>query len=58
MRQIEDLKREYQLREQQYIEREQRLMSLLTYQDVSSKGHKPISGLENNLWRKIFKTLR
>lgn len=58
MQQIEDLKREYQSREQQYIQREQRLMSLLTHQeDVSSKDNKPIT-VENNLWRKIFKAAK
>jgi hypothetical protein len=49
MRQIEDLKREHLERERQFLERENRLMALLTHQSekkVSNGGE---------LWRKVFK---
>ena len=50
MRQIEDLKREHQERERHYIEREQRLMMLLTDQTDTSTAKK-----ENSLFNRIFK---
>ena len=39
MQQIEDLKREHQERERHYIEREQRLMMLLTHQKDQTEQH-------------------
>jgi hypothetical protein len=49
MRQIEDLKREHIERERQFIERENKLMALLTHQ-----AEKKVSN-GGELWQKVFK---
>ncbi len=53
MQQIEDLKHEHQERERHYIEREQRLMMLLTHQD--QKDTPSTAKKTNLLFQKIFK---
>jgi hypothetical protein len=56
MQQIEDLKREHQERERHYIEREQRLMMLLTHQKDQTEQHTPSTAKKtNSLFDRIFK---
>jgi hypothetical protein len=55
MQQIEDLKREHQERERHYIEREQRLMMLLTHQKDQTEQNTPSTVKTNSLFAKIFK---
>ena len=54
MQQIEDLKREHQERERQYLEREQRLMMLLTHQQ-DQKDTPSTAKKTNSLFQRIFK---
>jgi hypothetical protein len=54
MQQIEDLKREHQERERQYLEREQRLMMLLTHQQ-DQKDTPSTAKKTNSLFNRIFK---
>jgi len=54
MQQIEDIKREYQERERHYIEREQRLMMLLTHQQ-DQKDTPSTAKKTNSLFQRIFK---
>jgi hypothetical protein len=54
MQQIEDLKREHQERERHYIEREQRLMMLLTHQQ-DQKDTPSTAKKTNSLFQRIFK---
>ena len=56
MQQIEDLKREHQERERHYIEREQRLMMLLTHQKDQTEQHTPSTAKKtNSLFDRIFR---
>ena len=56
MQQIEDLKREHQERERHYIEREQRLMMLLTHQKDQTEQNTPSTAKKtNSLFNRIFK---
>ena len=56
MQQIEDLKREHQERERHYIEREQRLMALLTHQEDEIEPNIYNRTKKTNLlFKKIFK---
>lgn len=56
MQQIEDLKREHQERERHYIEREQRLMMLLTHQKDQTEQHKNSTAKKtNSLFQRIFR---
>ena len=48
MQQIEDLKREHQERERHYIEREQRLMMLLTHQKDQTEQNTPSTANKTN----------
>jgi hypothetical protein len=54
MQQIEDIKREHQERERHYIEREQRLMMLLTHQQ-DQKDTPSTAKKTNSLFQRIFK---
>ena len=54
MQQIEDLKREHQERERQYLEREQRLMMLLTHQQ-DQKDTPSTAKKTNSLFQRIFR---
>jgi len=54
MQQIEDLKREHQERERHYLEREQRLMMLLTHQQDQT-APSSTAKKTNSLFTKIFK---
>jgi len=54
MQQIEDLKREHQERERHYIEREQRLMMLLTHQQ-DQKDTPSTAKKTNSLFQRIFR---
>jgi hypothetical protein len=54
MQQIEDLKREHRERERQYLEREQRLMMLLTHQQ-DQKDTPSTAKKTNSLFQRIFK---
>jgi hypothetical protein len=54
MQQIEDLKREHQERERHYIEREQRMMMLLTHQQ-DQKDTPSTAKKTNSIFQRIFK---
>jgi hypothetical protein len=54
MQQIEDIKREHQERERHYIEREQRLMMLLTHQQ-DQKDTPSTAKKTNSLFQRIFR---